>query len=362
VDVQPKILVVDDVPQNVRLLDAVLSSNGYAVTSASSGREALEKVTAGVPDLILLDIQMPEIDGYEVCRRLRADPATQFLPVVMITSSDTEVRVNALEAGADDFVTKPFDQQELLARVRSLVRIKQYHDTIELQAAELAEWNRTLEARVDAQVEELRASRTRVVSAADAERRRIERDLHDGAQQHLIGLAIHLRLARDLADSEPGKAKEMLDALGDDVQDTLEQLRDLAHGIYPPLLQDRGLAEALAAAAGRAAARASVEVSGIGRYEPNVEAAVYFCCLEALQNTAKYAGDGATATVRVREEVGGLLFEVADDGAGFDMRDGRTGAGMTNMRDRVGAIGGSLRVESALGQGTTISGLIPLER
>jgi adenylate cyclase len=155
VERQSRILVVDDVPQNVRLLEAVLTAHGYSVTSASSGPEALEKVSAELPDLLLLDIQMPEMDGYEVCRRLRANPATEFLPVVMITSSDTEVRVNALEAGADDFVTKPFDQQELLIRVRSLVRLKQYHDTIESQTAELAEWNRTLEARVDDQVEEL---------------------------------------------------------------------------------------------------------------------------------------------------------------------------------------------------------------
>src|SRR6266511_3104674 len=150
-----KILVVDDVPQNVRLLEAVLTSHGYTVTSASSGAEALESVRANLPDLVLLDIQLPGMNGYEVCRRIREDAATRFLPVVMITSSDTEVRVNALEAGADDFVTKPFNQQELLIRVRSLVRLKQYHDTIETQTAELAEWNRTLETRVDEQVHEL---------------------------------------------------------------------------------------------------------------------------------------------------------------------------------------------------------------
>jgi adenylate cyclase len=154
-DVQPKVLVIDDVPQNVRLLEALLASHGYSVTTASSGPEALEKVAVDLPDLVLLDIQMPGMNGYEVCRRLRADPTTQFLPVVMVTSSDTEVRIHALEAEADDFITKPFDQQELLLRVRSLVRIKQYHDTIQSQAAELAEWNRTLEARVSEQVEEL---------------------------------------------------------------------------------------------------------------------------------------------------------------------------------------------------------------
>ena len=151
----PKILVVDDEPRNIRLMEAVLTSHGYAVTSALSGREALERVKGDLPDLVLLDIQMPEMNGYDVCRRLRDDPATRFLPVVMVTSSDSEVRVSALEVGADDFITKPLNQQELLARVRSLIRIKQYHDTIESQAAELTEWNRTLEARVGEQVEEL---------------------------------------------------------------------------------------------------------------------------------------------------------------------------------------------------------------
>jgi class 3 adenylate cyclase/CheY-like chemotaxis protein len=149
------VLVVDDLPQNVKLLDAILSPRGFTVMTASSGQEALEKVAASPPDIVLLDIVMPEIDGYEVCRRLRADPATSFLPIVMITASGSQERIGAIEAGADDFVVKPFDQAELLARVRSLMRIKRYHDTIEAQATELSEWNRTLEARVDEQVEQI---------------------------------------------------------------------------------------------------------------------------------------------------------------------------------------------------------------
>jgi adenylate cyclase len=151
----PRILVVDDTPANVRLLEAVLGPRGYEMLTAGSGPEALEAVTAKRPDLVLLDIVMPGMDGYEVCRRLRSTPAGAVLPVVMITASGNEQKFRALEAGADDFIAKPFDQAELLARVRSLLRVKEYHDLIERQAEELAEWNRTLEARVDEQVAEL---------------------------------------------------------------------------------------------------------------------------------------------------------------------------------------------------------------
>jgi signal transduction histidine kinase len=277
----------------------------------------------------------------------------------------TETRLAEIAAGDFSSHVDITNRDELGVLATNVNRMNdelgRLYEQLESQAAELAGWNRTLEARVDEQVEELRASRTRVVVAADAERRRIERDLHDGAQQHLIGLAVHLRLARDLASSDPEKAEELLEGLDDEIQATLEQLRDLAHGIYPPLLQDRGLADALPAAALRAPITAQVQAHGLGRYRPDVEATVYFCCLEALQNAAKHAGAGATAVVRVHENGGGLLFEVADDGLGFDVGGARIGVGMTNMRDRVGALGGSLHIESDLGRGTTISGSIPLE-
>jgi class 3 adenylate cyclase len=149
------VLIVDDLPQNLRLLDAVLSPQGFTVLSASSGEEALDLLSRGQPDIVLLDIMMPGMDGYETCRRIREDPATSFIPVVMVTASGDAEKVRAIEAGADDFVTKPLNQPELLARVRSLVRVKRYHDTVVAQAAALAEWNQKLEERVATQVDEL---------------------------------------------------------------------------------------------------------------------------------------------------------------------------------------------------------------
>lgn len=156
------ILAVDDQLTNLRLLDAVLTPRGYRVVPAAGGREALLWLQRTKPDLVLLDLVMPDLDGYEVCRRIRGDPETAFLPVVMITASGEQEKLHAIEAGADDFINKPFHQGELLARVASLTRIKRYHDTINRQATQLQQWNAELEARVAHQVEELqRVSRLR---------------------------------------------------------------------------------------------------------------------------------------------------------------------------------------------------------
>ncbi|MBI5641626.1 MAG: response regulator, partial [Nitrospirae bacterium] len=151
-----RILVVDDTPANVKLLSGLLTFKGYEVVTAASGAEALEKVETGQPDLVLLDIMMPGMNGYEVCRAIRKNPATEILPVVLVTSLDpAEERINGLQAGADDFLSKPVDEQELLVRVRSLLRIKELYDTIQAQSAQIAEWNKTLEQRVHDQVDQL---------------------------------------------------------------------------------------------------------------------------------------------------------------------------------------------------------------
>ena len=212
------------------------------------------------------------------------------------------------------------------------------------------------------QADELRASRARIVAASDAARRQIERNLHDGAQQHLVALAVNVRLARQLAERDPEASGKILDQLGEGIQEAVQELRALAHGIYPPLLIDRGIGEALRSAAGRAALPTEVDAEGLDRYSPERESAVYFCCLEALQNAGKHAGEGAAAFVRVWTDETNLSFEVRDTGAGFDAKGTlASGAGFVNMSDRVGAIGGTVTVTSAPGEGTTIEGRIPLD-
>jgi signal transduction histidine kinase len=208
-------------------------------------------------------------------------------------------------------------------------------------------------------VEDLRASRQRLVAAQDEARRRLERNLHDGAQQDLVALAIKLRLAGAAADEDPAQTKEIIGELQADTAAALENLRDLARGIYPPLLADLGLAAALNAQARKSPVPVAVEADGIGRYPQDTEAAVYFCCLEALQNIAKYAR-ATQARICVRARDGTLSAVVSDDGAGYDAARTPLGAGQRNMADRLAALGGRLEVRSAPGQGTTITASLPL--
>lgn len=220
-----------------------------------------------------------------------------------------------------------------------------------------------LEASLDEardQIEQLRASRARLAAAADAERRRIERDLHDNAQQHLVALAVNLQLARELTDADPAGAKTLLAEMGRDVREALDEVRELAQGIYPPLLRARGLAEALRGMASAAGIPTRVEATGLGRYPPDVEATVYFSCREALQNAAHHAGAGARASIRAWHEGGALHFEVLDDGAGFEQRTNHPGVGLTNMSDRLGVLGGRLAITSEPHRGTRVSGTIPI--
>ena len=229
------------------------------------------------------------------------------------------------------------------------------------RAHDASRWARhgeQLEAELRDTIAELRRSRARVAHVADMERRRIERDLHDGCQQRLIALRVKLSLAEEIMGKDNPPVHELIQEISDDAKIALEDLHALVHGIYPALLTDRGLADALKALARSAPLPARVQADGIRRYPPDVEAAVYFTCAEALQNAAKHGGPGTTARVVIRRESGGLTFEVRDDGSGFDTaRLG--GGGLAGMADRLGAVGGRLRIVSAPERGTTVQGWVP---
>jgi len=209
-------------------------------------------------------------------------------------------------------------------------------------------------------IDDLRASRARVVAAADAERRRIERELHDGPQQHLVALAVNLQLVRQLVDTDPAAAKALLEELGADVRVALDVVREAAEDLYPPLLLDRGLGEALKGLARRVVIPVRVESESLDRHQPEVEATIYFCCAEALENAARHGGSGTRATVRVWQEHDAIHFEVEDDGVGFDQSAGHTGQGLMAMSDRLGALDGRLTISSEPGSGTRVCGTVPL--
>ncbi len=217
----------------------------------------------------------------------------------------------------------------------------------------------TLEESLDRlrlEVEELRASRERLVVAADTDRRRIERELHDGPQQHLVALAVNLQLARQRAGPDPAAAKALLYEMGRDVQHALEEVGKLAHRIYPPLLEAGGLAAALRSAAASIGVPSRIDVAADAVYPPEVAGAVYFCCLEVLER----AGDGARATVAVRHEEEALVFEVREDGTGSEATVSTED--LSCLRDRVEALGGQLTIRSEPGRGIRVSGSFSLSR
>ena len=225
--------------------------------------------------------------------------------------------------------------------------------------AQMALQNQRLETELRSSLRELKASRSRIMSAADKERRRIERDLHDGAQQRLSGACHRARARRRARHAGPPTGARRLHELVEDVNEAMADIRSLAGGLYPSILVERGLVEALSETAATCPLPTTLSAAGVGRYAPEIEGAVYFCCREALQNAAKHAEGARTAVIKLWE-ADAIHFEVRDDGAGLPEGDGSEGAGLTNMRDRIGAMGGTLAIESHPGEGTRVMGAVPL--
>jgi signal transduction histidine kinase len=223
--------------------------------------------------------------------------------------------------------------------------------------------NQRLAANAESAMREAQATGARIAASAERERRRIERDLHDGAQQRLVALRIELELAEELVRADPQRGAARIHELERAVDDALEELRALAHGVYPPLLADRGLPEALRVIAARQAIPTRVQARGIARYAPEIESAVYFCVLEALQNVLKHARDATRVEVQLDGRVAGeLRLSVRDDGGGGPEAAFQAGAGTANMRDRLVALGGEVEISSTPGLGTVVRGSVPTAR
>jgi signal transduction histidine kinase len=219
--------------------------------------------------------------------------------------------------------------------------------------------NLGLTRQLQARLAELQASRLRIVTAADDQRRRIERDIHDGAQQQLLAIGATLAQAESVAGQDQERERALVAQLKAETSGTLATLRELARGIYPPLLADQGLAAAIRAQAGKAPGPVEVSTDGVGRYPPEIETAIYFCCVEALQNAARHA-PGSTVKIGMADSGAEVTFTIADDGPGFDPAAAPAGSGLRNISDRIAALGGSCRVDSSPGRGTTITGRIGL--
>ncbi len=278
-----------------------------------------------------------------------------------VDASGEDVRLPEPESGRS--MTEVRDGDRLVAGIIHDAALRDEREFVEAVAAYalIALENRRLSSKVEASLREVRASRARILASADRERRRIERDLHDGAQQRLVALGIQIELAEGLLETDPAAGREKLHALHDEVDATVDEIRSLARGVYPALLARSGLVEAVRAAALRMPAPTTVSPDGVNRYPQDVETAVYFCCLEAMQNASKHARDASTISITLAEEDGALRFEVRDDGLGFDAVRAN-GTGLTNMHDRLATVGGEFEVRSVPGQGTIVGGSVPLER
>jgi signal transduction histidine kinase len=222
----------------------------------------------------------------------------------------------------------------------------------------LAAENAELDAATNRALDDLRGSRARVVTAADDERRKLERDLHDGVQQRLVAIRMQLALAGELSDVPA--TRDRLDRLGTSVQAAIDELRGVAHGLYPPLLREQGLVAALERVAHHTQAPIAFSGTDVGRFAAETESAIYYCCLEAIQNATKHGGRAVRVAVTFRRDADAVGFAVADDGLGFDPSEARGGTGIQNMRDRLGALDGQLSIETGPARGTVVSGSVPL--
>lgn len=383
-EVQPStILSVDDNDAIRYSFTRYLREGGYNVIEARTGAEALERAR-DQPSLITLDINLPDMDGYEICRKLKDDPATQDIPVLHISASyvDTTDRIKGLEGGADAYLAEPVNRLELLATVKALLRMRQAHKEARRQAAEaelarkkLEEANETLELRVQQRTAELERGRREVqdlssqlLQAQDEERRRISRELHDSTGQLLVALTLNLvRLKSEHAWPNP-EAVALIDDTNSMVEEMSRQLRTMSYLLHPPMLDEAGLLSAIKWYLEGFSSRSSIQVrldcTELGRLPAELEITLFRLIQESLTNIHRHSGS-KTAVIRLNRNDTSVSLEVIDQGMGFTTAKSapgalpRSGVGIAGMKERVRRFGGTIDISSNPG-GTTVKTRLPI--
>jgi signal transduction histidine kinase len=369
------ILIVDDTPLNLSLIVDYLTQYGFTIRVARSGEMALKRVAYDPPSLILLDVVMPGLDGFETCRRLKANPATRHIPVIFMTAlANSADKVRGFEVGAVDYVTKPLQQEEVLARITTHLRLHDLTRSLQeqnelLEARSQLEKARLLEA-VNQQKEQLQRLNMKLTQVQEKERQKLARELHDEMGQSLTAISMDLTaVSQQLpADTSPFVRERLAEAM-ELTEQTLERMRELSLNLHPPMLDDLGLVPTLRWYINRYARRVSMEASleTIGaeqRLPPEIETTIYRVLQEALTNVARHA---AASRVRVQLEWGasGITVSIEDNGRGFDLNAtltpgrGAQGLGLLGMQERISLAGGLLHMDSEPGKGTSIRFTLP---
>ncbi|MBI3169548.1 MAG: response regulator [Chloroflexi bacterium] len=342
------ILIVDDNAGSREALESILGGQNYTLQMAEDGLQALEKADTLHPDLILLDVMMPDMDGFEVCRRLRSTPGLAEVPIILLTAlDDTASRLEGIESGADDFISKPFNRQELRARVRTITRLNRYHTLLE-------------------QRESLREMAQRMVTGLEDERMRISRELHDELGQLLTAQLMDIRDLQNDLTIPPVVLFERLEKIHNQAYEVTVKIRRLAHELRPPLLSTLGLKQAIEVHCSKFSSHShipiTVEVDDEVAQLPDVYGIILYRVLqEALTNIAKHA-NAKRVWVELSLEDDLINLIVQDDGRGMPEADKTvSGIGIVGMTERVALVGGELGIRSGKNGGTILSASLPLK-
>lgn len=371
------ILIVDDNPANLGVIVDYLERYGFGIRIARSGESALQKVRYDPPDIILLDVLMPEMDGFETCRQLKADETTRTIPVIFMTSlTSPEDKVKGFEKGAVDYVTKPLHQEEVLARITTHLRLRHLTESLQeknrqLELSSRTERERLFEA-VNQQREQLRALANRLTEVQEVERKQLARELHDHLGQALTAISINLtRIKAELPAECSPKVKERLAEASLLTDETLEQIRELSLDLRPPMLDDLGLTPTLRWYIKQFAQRLNIEshFETLGleeRLTPELETTLFRVVQEALTNVARHA-QASQVQLRLERKGTTIVAAIQDNGQGFDVAQvvnhnaSASGAGLLGMRERVTLLGGRFKIKSQPGQGTQLFIELPWE-